>query len=404
MVFLKLGLQKLASSPVPRAFPTHIVNKKAIKYFELPQLVYKSKKEQTNLSGLKFNSSLINNKISLTYCPSFPVTYTLTQRKSVLQTIDIHRRVHSLITLKPNSRNLLIKSKQCPSQCRFLHQRAPNNFGRNNEGPFKVKFYRIPSPTFMFVSFFVFFFLLSLIPFIIKFFFPLIIFGIVWFQIKKWRRYNDSSKLIRMLERSRINFDYPSLYYLEIKSMEDFIKRTSKVFESTITFPKQNIYTTTRTLFSKLEKQWRDSFSGNKNNSTELLDFSKRRILDAIFNDEQNIRTDLLGDDPTLWVSNNYNLKLDTSLSSIRANYIDNDTVVFLTYPLFLTSDSGKDDHIANVSIIYIDNKMQRTNGKLERLASLSSNADCNIALVVTKVRKYFWEWEPKTYVFNTDN
>ncbi|QLQ80324.1 hypothetical protein HG537_0D03250 [Torulaspora globosa] len=212
--------------------------------------------------------------------------------------------------------------------------------------PFKggrplYKVYRI-SPMMLFfagVGFFVLAF--AIIPIVFTFFLPIFIGTVVVFQFNKWRRNVMLREIIASLGRSTMRVKYKTVRALHIKGLETVLKAEQQSSESLRdVLERFNVALESQIDRSSIE------------DVTRLSNFINDRLLEAIENDEKGLRSFFLGNDADSWVSDNYELELDTNQIKTNGRVLGNDVLIVLTFPLYLKSTSRGRKQLANVSLV----------------------------------------------------
>ncbi|QLL34405.1 hypothetical protein HG536_0G02660 [Torulaspora globosa] len=225
---------------------------------------------------------------------------------------------------------------------RFFHNTSSREIFFSFKGGRPLyKIYRI-SPVMLFfagVGFFVLAF--AVIPIVFTFFLPLFIGTVVVFQFNKWRRNVMLREIIGSLKRSTMHVKYKTVRALHIKGLENVLKVEQQSSESLKDVLKRfNV-----ALESQIDRS-------SVADADRLSGFINDRLLEAVENDEKGVRSFFLGNDVNSWVSDNYELELDTKQIKTNGRVLGDDVLIVLTFPLYLKSTSHGRKQLANVSLV----------------------------------------------------
>lgn len=260
---------------------------------------------------------------------------------------------------------------------RFLHSSAPRRMPPIPNGPpFKV--YRASPFMVLLVGVGFFMLLFAVLPFIFTFFFPLIIAGICAYQFSKWKRRSLFQLILKRLKASTMKVNSNTVKALHIKSLDRIVKVEQKhtdMFQDLLKSFDAD-------LRARLDKT-------SSANADKLLSYLDDRLLEAMENNEEGIRSYFLGDDVNSWVEDNYELELYTKQYKTNAQIVDGELVMLLTFPLYLKSNSNPRKHLANVSLAILQKTPTETSGAnyLDFLSSISKNdSECPMLIAVQPV------------------
>ncbi|CAI4057737.1 Mrx9p SKDI_04G2110 [Saccharomyces kudriavzevii IFO 1802] len=223
---------------------------------------------------------------------------------------------------------------------------------KNGDKPL-VKIYKVSPFFIIFATASLFTFILTstiiVIPFVLHFFFPLLIIFIFFKQFKKWQKNIFYKDILSSLPRTELKIAVPTMRSLQLQPMVQSWKDISSRMGIPNEFAKG--------LNVDLVKQ--------NETRKQFLSFLQKRVLESFTKNEMGVRSYFLGDNVEKWIENSYDLELDIDSCRSELRKFQESIFSSVRYKLYL--DSMKNSplspsknlegkrHIADVYVIILD-------------------------------------------------
>ncbi|SCV01952.1 LAMI_0G14818g1_1 [Lachancea mirantina] len=257
---------------------------------------------------------------------------------------------------------------------RAFHTTKPRRNHNNSHNFPKLKVYRFPPVVGILAVIGVISLTLLILPLFFTFFLPLVVAGIAAYQFNRWKSSNLYGQLYAALRSTKSRMPYKSVYALQRASLNN-------VFQSN-KMPKEMI----RGLFDESSKLGKWINEDQSSHANAILQQLNDRVLRAFMKDEQGIREFFLGRNVKEWVQDAYDLDLDTRVFRTRGRNIDGSLVMSMSYPLYLSFRNQGKKHLADVSVVFLDETLHTQPIKL--LADLArEDRLCPVVISVSAVK-----------------
>ncbi|AQZ09679.1 YDL027C [Zygosaccharomyces parabailii] len=273
--------------------------------------------------------------------------------------------------------------------CRIRKSRYP----LGDQPPFRV--FRI-SPLVLFfagVGTLTLFFLL--LPFLLTFFLPLFLVGVSMFQFRKWKNNTLFEQLLNGLKRSQMRLGSQTLNAMYVKSISRFFDAAANpnagVFEELF-----------KGVDTKMKKDGIWPSGTSLSEADRLVSFVQSRVMEAIKNDEQGIRTFFLGQDVSNWIKEGYDFDLTSENCRTLVRGFKNEVIFMVIYPLYLKSLNRPRKHLADVSVAVLQGPIGDKKSYdffVTQTRMIRENVQCRMAIAVSSVNGIL----PKQFVITNE-
>lgn len=336
----------------------------------------------------------------ITHGNSFSLAKGLTSVRPILPIVTTTRNFYNL-TKSSSPTSPLIYSQantikfnrlSISNFARNFHVTNANRLGRypfGNKPPIRV--FRISPLTLFFGSVCTFAIFFLVLPFLLTFFLPLVIVGISVYQFRKWKSNTLFEQLLNALKKTEMRSSAQTLNAMYVKSVSKFFDASQN--------PNAGVF---EEIFKGVdEKMKRDGIWPSANNVSEadrLVSFVQSRVMEAIKNDEQGIRTYFLGDNVDSWIKEGYDFELGSNECRSFIRGFRNEIIFWIVYPMYLKSTTHPKKHLADVSVVVLQgNHTDRKQHDfiLMQTNLIRQNAKCNMVISVSSANSIL----PKQFV-----
>ncbi|EDO18056.1 hypothetical protein Kpol_1045p43 [Vanderwaltozyma polyspora DSM 70294] len=239
-----------------------------------------------------------------------------------------------------------------------FHQGRPlsnmfNDFGK----PPKFRVFVVPNLIILAGMTLTFALFLMVIPILFSFFFPLLILFIGFHQFKRWRANRMINKWFDGLKNSHLRTRMSTMYAIHTKNLEEMLHNEAKQFGSY-----GGIFNETLNAM-KMNPMYKNSIEFNESGE-KLRNFIEYRVIEAIYKNEEGIRTTLF---------HNYEKALDPNIdkpfrldfnnvNSFQRFEKDGSLISSVTYPLYTNLKDKPAVVVGYVSIVTMNDHPLRIN------------------------------------------
>lgn len=202
------------------------------------------------------------------------------------------------------------------------------------------------------------------------------------FQFRKWRNNTLFEQLLNGLKRSQMRLSSQTLNAMYVKSVSRFFDPAAN--------PSAGVF---EELFKGVDvKMKKDGIWPSHSSLTEadrLTSFVQSRVMEAIKNDEQHIRTFFLGQDVSNWIKEGYDFELDAEKSRTLVRGFKNEVIFMVIYPVYLKSLNKPRKHLADVSVAVLQGHIGDKKSYdffLTQTRMIRENVQCKMAITVSSV------------------
>ncbi|SCU99844.1 LAME_0G05886g1_1 [Lachancea meyersii CBS 8951] len=191
--------------------------------------------------------------------------------------------------------------------------------------------------------------LVVVLPFVLTFFFPLIIAGIVGFQLKRRKTSAMMAELHRSLQTSNRNIRHSTILGIQSKAFESIFQQEH--FPNGMFGGVLNEFKSRRLDTAKTRREVEAMFS-----------YVNSRVLDAFKVNESGVRDCFLGTDVSSWIDNSYDLEIKFDIPQTRGKIVEGVLVMNIEFPLLLRSSNQSSKQLATVAIAFQDRSLANEN------------------------------------------